>query len=351
MADFAPGSTGTDEVLFARAGALGRVLLNRPRAINSLTSDMVEAMRTQLTAWADDEAITAVALEGAGERGFCAGGDVRAVREAHLAGGTGGLDFWAHEYVLDAQLAEYPKPVIAVMDGIVMGGGLGLTMFGAARWTTERSRIAMPETIIGFFPDVAATYLLSRAPGEAGTHVALTGTTITGADAVHLGLADAVVDSSSVSGLLAAIAAGGPIEAVPDGAATTQGSQLAAARSWIDECYVGDDPVIILERLREHADPAARAAAAEIAQRSPLSVAVTLEALRRATHAGSPREVLESDTVIGRAMVEAPDFAEGVRAQLVDKDRQPRWEHDSLADVPRDRVLVAFSDEVEGALG
>lgn len=208
MADFAPGSTGTDEVLFARAGALGRVLLNRPRAINSLTSDMVEAMRTQLTAWADDEAITAVALEGAGERGFCAGGDVRAVREAHLAGGTGGLDFWAHEYVLDAQLAEYPKPVIGVMDGIVMGGGLGLTMFGAARWTTERSRIAMPETIIGFFPDVAATYLLSRAPGEAGTHVALTGTTITGADAVHLGLADAVVDSSSVSGLLAAIAAG-----------------------------------------------------------------------------------------------------------------------------------------------
>ena len=225
-----------------------------------------------------------------------------------------------------------------------MGGGLGLTMFGAARWTTERSRIAMPETIIGFFPDVAATYLLSRAPGEAGTHVALTGTTITGADAVHLGLADAVVDSASVPALLAAIAAGGPIEAAPDGAATGEGSELAAARSWIDECYVGDDPVAILERLERHPEPAARAAAAEIAQRSPLSVAVTLEALRRAAHADSPREVLETDTVIGRALVEAPDFAEGVRAQLVDKDRQPRWEHACLADVPRDRVLAAFSD-------
>ena len=343
MSDFAPGPTGTDEVLFARDGALGRVLLNRPRAINSLTRAMVAALRAQLDVWADDAEITAVSLEGAGERGLCAGGDVRAVREAHLSGTAGGVDFWAEEYVLDAQIAEYPKPFVAVMDGIVMGGGLGLSMFGAARWTTERSQIAMPETIIGFFPDVAATYLLSRAPGEAGTHVALTGASVTGTDAVHLGLADAVVESARGPELLAAIAAGGPVEPVPAGAAGSEGSELAAAQSWIDECYAGDDPVVIHARLREHPDPAARAAAETISLRSPMSVAVTLEALRRAKGAGSVREVLATDAVVGRGLLAGPDFNEGVRAQLVDKDRQPRWEHASLAEVPRDRVLEVFS--------
>lgn len=345
MADFTPGETGTDEVLFARDGVLGRVLLNRPRTINSLTREMVGALRAQLTTWAADDGVTAVSIEGAGERGLCAGGDVRAVREAHLAGSEGGVDFWAEEYVLDAQIAEYPKPVIAIMDGIVMGGGLGISMFGAARWATERSKIAMPETIIGFFPDVAATYLLSRAPGELGTHMALTGATITGADAVHVGLADAVVDSTTIPDLLAEVAAGGPVEAVPAGAdeGRGEGSELAAARGWIDECYAGDDPAVILERLRAHADPGVTAAAEAIEARSPLSVAVTLEALRRAAGAGSVREVLQTDTVVGARLLERPDFAEGVRAQLVDKDRSPRWEHTKIGEVSRDEVLALFA--------
>lgn len=342
MPDFTPGPTGTDEVLFARDGALGRVLLNRPQAINSLTREMVIAMRAQLTAWAQDETISAVTLEGAGDRGFCAGGDVLAVREAHLAGTDDGVDFWADEYVLDAQIAEYPKPVIAVMDGVVMGGGLGLSMFAAARWTTERSRIAMPETIIGFFPDVAATYLLSRAPGELGTHLAMTGTTVGGADAVHLGLADAVVDSVRVPELLAKVAAGGPVESSPVGAAGDEGSSLPAMRAWVDECYAGDDPAAILDRLRSHPEPAAQAAADEIAARSPLSVAVTLEAVRRAAGAGSVREVLRTDTTVSANLLGRPDFAEGVRAQLVDKDRSPRWEHPALAEVTRAEVLDLF---------
>ncbi|HBO53918.1 3-hydroxyisobutyryl-CoA hydrolase [Janibacter terrae] len=338
MADFTPGTTGTDEVLFAVDGSLGRVLLNRPRAINALTREMVVAMQTRLAAWADDDAVTAISLEGAGERGFCAGGDVRAVREAHLTGTSGGVDFWADEYALDAQIAEYPKPVVAVMDGIVMGGGLGLSMFATARWTTERSRIAMPETIIGFFPDVAATYLLSRAPGEVGTHMALTGATVTGADAVHVGLADAVVDHTRLPELIAAVAGGGPIEPVPAGA-MTKGGDLASSHGWVDECYAGDDAAVILARLREHADPAARAAAEEISLRSPLSVAVTLAALRRAATAGSVREVLEADTRISRGLLARADFVEGVRALLVDKDRQPRWEHADVDEVTRSEVM------------
>ncbi len=342
MPDFAPGPTGTDEVLFTHEGALGRVLLNRPRALNSLTREMVVAVRGQLAEWVDDPAVTAVSLEGAGERGLCAGGDIRAVRDAHLAGTSGGVDFWADEYVLDAQIAEYPKPVIAVMDGVVMGGGLGISMFADARWATERSMIAMPETKIGFFPDVAATYLLARAPGELGTHLAMTGATVDGADAVHLGLADAVVDSAGVGDRLAAVAAGGAVEADPTDSRSAA-STLAAARAWIDECYAGDDPGRILERLRGHADPDARAAAAMIEERSPLSVAVALEAVRRAADATSVREVLETDTTVSANLLERPDFVEGVRALLVDKDNQPAWEHSSLAAVSRAEVMALFA--------
>lgn len=342
MPDFTPGPTGTDEALFARDGVLGRVLLNRPRAINSLTREMAVAVRAQLEEWAEDDAIAVVSLEGAGERGLCAGGDIRAVREAHLAGTTGGVDFWADEYVLDAQIAEYPKPVIAVMDGVVMGGGLGISMFADVRWVTERSKIAMPETKIGFFPDVAASYLLARAPGELGTHLAMTGTTVTGADAVHLGLADAVIDSSSVADRLAQIAAGGPVEAGPS-SGTGEGGSLADARAWADECYAGDDAAAILERLRGHEHPDARAAAAEIEQRSPLSVAVALEVVRRAGDATSVREVLQTDTVVSANLLERPDFAEGVRALLVDKDHEPSWEHSKLDEVSRDEVLALFT--------
>ena len=362
MAEFVPGSTGSEQVLFARDGVLGRVLLNRPRAINSLTREMVVATRAQLQEWVEDPGIAAVAIEGAGEKGLCAGGDIRAVREAHLAGTSGGVDFWADEYVLDAQIAEYDKPVVAVMDGIVMGGGLGVSMFAAARWATPRSKVAMPETKIGFFPDVAATYRLSRAPGELGTHMALTGTVVDGWDAVELGLADAVVDPDAVPGLLADIAAGGPVEAAPSDRSVRLGATPShrpgrtwdpgdrgggltdpGTRAWIDECYAGDDPAVILERLRSHPDPAANAAAEEISLRSPLSVAVTLEALRRSRSAVSPREVLATDTVVSGNLLQRPDFVEGVRALLVDKDHRPRWEHPDLAAVPRTEVLELFT--------
>ncbi len=361
MAEFVPGPTGSEQVLFARDGVLGRVLLNRPRAINSLTREMVVAVRAQLQEWVEDPGIAAVSLEGAGEKGLCAGGDIRAVREAHLAGTSGGVDFWADEYVLDAQIAEYDKPVIAVMDGIVMGGGLGISMFAAARWTTPRSKVAMPETKIGFFPDVAATYRLSRAPGELGTHLALTGNVVDGWDAVELGLADAVIDPGEVPGLLADVAAGGPVEALPSGRIEAPFEAPFEApsshlrdrpsshlddpdtRAWIDECYTGDDPAAILERLRSHPAPAAKAAAEEISLRSPLSVAVTLEALRRARSAVSPREVLATDTVLSGNLLRRPDFVEGVRALLVDKDNRPRWEHPDVAAVPRAEVLELFN--------
>ena len=340
--DFRPGPVATDDVLFARQGALGRVRLNRPRAINALTHDMVRSVQAQLEEWAADDAVSAVALEGAGDRGLCAGGDVRAIREAVLGGEGDPLGFWADEYRLDALVARYPKPFVALMDGIVMGGGLGLSAWGSLRLVTERSRVAMPETAIGFFPDVGMLFLLARAPGELGTHMALTGATVSGEDAVFAGLADAVVDSSTFPALLARLAAG-EVPAAESLGDVRPASALAAARSWVDECYAGDDAATILDRLRSHGSPAAREAGELIASRSPLSVAVTLEAIRRAARLATPEDVFAQDLALGEAFLAGSDFVEGVRAVLVDRDHAPRWRHASVTGVPRDAVLRMFA--------
>ena len=320
-------------------GALGVLILNRPKAINALDVSMMEAVPAVLDAWRSDESVRAVALVGAGERGFCAGGDVRAVRQAHLDGDDAARFFRA-EYAVDLAVAEYPKPVVAVMDGITMGGGVGLGMNADLRVVTERTQMAMPETIIGFFPDVGATYRLARSPGELGTHVALTGATFGAGDAIALGLADTLVDSSSVEGLLDGLAKGEPPDASVGETAPPSG--LVAEQAWIDECYAGDDPVVVVHRLEGHSSAEARAAAETIRSRSPLAVAITLEALRRAGSGGSLAEVLETDAVIAERMLDGSDFAEGVRAQLVDKDRSPTWRHARLEDVTRDEVLAFF---------
>lgn len=341
MVDLTPAPGGHDSVLVAREGSMGRLRLNRPRALNALDLTMMRALTAQLEVWRDDPAVETVWLDGAGERGFCAGGDVRAVREAHLAGGVGAQVF-ATEYELDALLADYPKPVVAAMDGITMGGGVGLGMNAALRLVTERTLLAMPETAIGFFPDVGSTYRLARSPGELGTHVALTGDAVDGAGAVALGLADVVVPSGELGRLAARVAAGeAPTPALvdPSVAGSAGASLFLAQRAWVDDCYAGDDPVAILARLEANHVPEARAAAATIRTRSPISVAVTLAALRQAARAGSLHEVLSTDAAVASVMLDDPDFAEGVRAQLVDKDRAPRWRHARVEDITPDEVM------------
>ncbi|WP_298888617.1 enoyl-CoA hydratase/isomerase family protein [uncultured Serinicoccus sp.] len=337
-------------VVYAVDGPLGRVRLDRPRAINALDRPSIDSLLHQLRAWADDDRIAAVVLDGAGERGLCAGGDVRALREAILAGREQeALDYWEAEYAVDALVAAYPKPYVAWMDGIVMGGGVGVSAHGSVRLVTERTQLAMPEVVIGFFPDVAGLHPLSRAPGETGTHVALTGAPVGGADAVVLGMADAVVPSQAQDEVLAALREDPTRDAEALAALTSahgetapvQASWLEQQRPWIDECYAGDDAGEILRRLREHPEPAAQEAAELVGSRSPHSVAVTLEALRRAASM-TVEEVLAQDLRLGPVFAAHPDFAEGVRAQLVDKDRQPRWQHASLADVTRAEVLAAF---------
>lgn len=342
MPDFRPALGSTAEVLVARDGVLGRLRLNRPRAINALTRDMLSALGTQLSRWEDDDDVRAVWLDGAGERGLCAGGDVLAVRHAALADPVAAVDFWAQEYAVDAQIATYPKPVVVLMDGIVMGGGLGLAAYADLRLVTPRSVVAMPETGIGFFPDVGSLYLLSRAPGELGTHLALTGASIDGADAIAVGLADALVDVSAVDHIVDGLAQGARPD--PGVGARTPPSRLRGQRSWIDTCYQGKDPARILARLRSHPDPEARGAGEVVASRSPLSVAVTLEALRRAATLETVEDVLDQDLRLGERFLAHSDFVEGVRAQLVDRDRRPRWRHETLATVSRDDVLSMFAN-------
>jgi enoyl-CoA hydratase len=340
-AEFAARPGMSDEVLYARDGHLGRILLNRPRVINVLNDDMVTSIQAQLRDWSQDDAVFAVSIQGAGERGLCAGGDVRALRSVVMAGSGEALHFWADEYRMNAAIDSFPKTFVAFMDGIVMGGGVGISAHGSLRLVTERSRVAMPETAIGFFPDVGSLFLLSRAPGEIGTHLAMTGLAVGGADAVSYGLADALVDSRDIPGLIARLAVGESLDSGVGNTSTV--GELAADRDWIDSCFAGNDPITIVRALRRHPAVGAQRCADVIQTRSPLAVSVALEAIRRAARMDTLAQVLDQDVMLSTAFASSPDFVEGVRALLVDRDNSPRWRHGSLDDVDPAEVAQLFT--------
>jgi enoyl-CoA hydratase len=325
------GSEQAAEVLFERRGHLGVITLNRPTAVNALNAGMVEAMLEQLTAWADDDAVATVLVRGAGDRGLCAGGDIVAIYQDMLAGGGATADFWATEYRLNALISRYPKPYVAFMDGLVLGGGVGISAHGSVRVVTERTRTGMPETTIGFVPDVGGTLLLSRAPGECGTHAALTGAHLSGADALFLGLADHFVPSENLPALAEVLESTTAEAAVGRFVQEPPASALADQREWIDSAYTADDAEEIVRNLRAAGGEAADAAAT-IEAKSPTAVKLTLESLRR-VHGLSLEETLAQEYRVGVRSLAGPDFREGIRAQVVDKDRNPQWKPASLAEV------------------
>ncbi len=338
-----------DEVLFEKRGRLGVVTLNRPKAVNALTEPMVVAMREQLEAWADDDDVQTVLVRGAGDRGLCAGGDIVAIYDDMLRGGNITANFWAAEYRLNLLISRYPKPYVAFMDGLVLGGGVGVSAHGSVRVVTERTRTGMPETTIGFAPDVGGTLLLSGSPGESGTHAALTATHLDGADALFLGLADHFVPSEQLDALAAALEDEAAETAVGRFAEQAPPSALATQQRWIDECYAADDAEEIVARLRSAGGEAAQAAET-IEAKSPTSVKVTLEALRRARGL-SLAEVLDQDYRVGLHCLRGPDFREGIRAQVVDKDRNPQWRPATLSEVTDDDVARYFEWLGERELG
>jgi enoyl-CoA hydratase len=324
-------------------GGVGFVTLNRPKAINSLNQGMIDGLRAVLTAWEQDDAISAVVLSGAGERGLCAGGDVVAIYHSARADGAEARRFWHDEYLMNGQIGRFPKKYVALMDGIVMGGGVGVGAHANTRVVTETSKVAMPEVGIGFIPDVGGAYLLSRAPGSLGLHAALTGAPFSGADAIALGFADYYVPHDKLDALRQAIAADGVESAIAAHTVEPPASQLAAQRDWIDDCYAGDTVADIVAALRGHDAPPANDAADLIATRSPIALSVTLEAVRRAAKLDTLEDVLAQDYRVSSASLRSHDLVEGIRAQLVDKDRNPKWSPASLPQVSGADVEAYFA--------
>lgn len=340
-------STASPRVLVRTEGALGRLTLNRPEAINALDVGMIQALTAALEAWRDDTDVQIVLIDGEGDRGMCAGGDVRALYDQIVAGqAETTTEFFRAEYALDAMIAEYPKPVVALADGITMGGGIGLAGHAAIRIVTERSKLAMPETRIGFTPDVGGTWLLGRAPGRFGEYFGLTGATMNGADAVMLGFADHFVPSERLEALREALAyradPTGPAEIVLLFDETPEPSELPAAREWIDDAFAADTVAEVVERLRARAESAAHDTADLLQTVAPTALAVTLEAVREARGMPGLRAALEGEYRRVMWFVrQHPDLVEGIRAQIVDKDRDPHWKPSSIAELGPDAAAQA----------
>jgi len=306
-----------------RAG-VATVTLNRPQALNALSYGMIRGLADWLDAWQDNARVQSIVLRGAGDKAFCAGGDVRALY-ASLTGSGNDVhrDFFDVEYALDFRIHTYPKPVAALMDGVVMGGGMGLAQGAALRLVGERTRMAMPETAIGLFPDVGGSYFLSRCPGELGTYLGLVGPTIHAADAIYCGLADAHIGPAA------------PLEPT-----------LAALRPAIDRHFAHQDVGAIMTSLESESAPAWRdwavRAREAFERRSPTMLAVTLEALRRG--ATMPlEECLRMELDLVRAAIEHGDLVEGIRAQIIDKDNRPRWKPARIEEVTRAAVESFFA--------
>lgn len=334
------------EVLVRVHGSVGRLTLNRPQALNALTINMVHVLTEALSAWEHDPDVRCVVLDGAGDRGLCAGGDIRAIYDAARCGDPAPRQFWAAEYRLNARIHRYPKPFLALMDGTVMGGGVGVSAHARIRIVTERTKVGMPEVGIGFVPDAGGTYLLSRAPGELGTHVALTGARLGPGEAIRCGFADHFVPSDAMPKLLEDVVNTDASYLDEVLQAHAQQPPVAALEShgwWIDDCYRADTVEEILQRLRDADSSAARQAAEDMLTKSPLALKVTLRALRNARGLTTLHECLEQEYGTSCALLDAADLVEGIRAQVVDKDRNPRWNPPDLTGVSSDLVEKYFA--------
>ncbi|WP_333825549.1 enoyl-CoA hydratase/isomerase family protein [Pinisolibacter sp.] len=318
----------TDEIRFERRGQAGVVILDRPKALNALTLSMVEAMQRQLDDWAGDPAIAHVVLTSASEKAFCAGGDIRRIHDMGKAGDPHLTDFFHDEYILDRTIHRYPKPFTSLIDGICMGGGVGLSAHGMLRIGSEKILFAMPEVAIGFFPDVGGTHMLSRMPGETGAYAAMTGARLKVADCLHVGFLTHHVPSARMVDLLAALCE--TDEPAPVAAAFHSDpgeAPIAALRSAIDRLFAGDDAAAIVARLEAEsgADAAwAQATAAGMRGKSPTSMAIALCQVRIGGSL-SFEECMRIEFRIVSRILEEHDFYEGVRSVLIDRDNAPDW--------------------------
>jgi enoyl-CoA hydratase len=339
------------DLIARREGAAGVIRLNRPKAINAVTLEMFREVDKALDKFEADPAVAVILLEGAGERGLCAGGDIRALYESSKVRGDLGKILWREEYILNARIAKFAKPYVAFMDGIVMGGGVGLSAHSRHRVVTERTKLAMPEVGLGFFPDVGGTWLLSRSPGEIGTYFGLTGQTMNGPDAVYAGFADAVVPSSKLAALREALtkiragATSGEVKAVIDRFATGETSgPVAALQPQIDAWFAHDRMEDIVAALSRDGSELAQKTLQTLNEKSPRGMVVTLKLLRLARASASLEECLVREYRAALQVFASDDFREGVRAAVIDKDRNPKWSPPRIEDVTPEMTAPYFAE-------
>ena len=316
------------DLIVRKEGRAGRITLNRPKALNALTYEQAIAIEGILDEWAGDQDVQLVIVDGAGERAMCAGGDVMALYDKRDDGGDFAARFWRDEYRLNAKIGRYPKPYVAIMDGIVMGGGIGLAGHGSHRIVTDRSSLAMPETTIGLVPDVGGMWLLASAPGHMGEYLGLLSERMAAADAIYTGFADTFVENAKLDDLLAILTdpEGDPVGVtVASFAAAPAPVTHAARQTEIDEIFKEPTLEAIVEKLAVSNAEWAPGALKAISQRSPLSLKLTLAAVRAARKFSSLEETLNLEYRLTCRLFERGEFIEGIRALLIDKDKAPKW--------------------------
>ncbi|WP_428925520.1 enoyl-CoA hydratase/isomerase family protein [Marinibacterium sp. SX1] len=322
-------------------GRAGRITLTRPKALNALSYDMCLAIDAALIAWADDPAVDLVVLDAQGDKAFCAGGDIARLYDTGLAGDYAfGRRFWRDEYRMNARLADYPKPVISLMQGFTMGGGVGIGCHGGIRIVGDSSRMAMPECGIGLVPDVGGTHLLSRAPGRLGAYLGLTAARMSPGDAIHAGFADRYLPEADWPALIARLEATGDTACIPDHAPPP--SPLAAEAARIDRLFAGSDVTDISQRIQEDDSDTSSAALKAIRRNSPLAMAATLGLLDRLDASTTIRDALTGEYRFTWRAMDQGDFLEGIRAQIIDKDRNPHW-RDTLDTLDPARVAAMLA--------
>ena len=340
---------------FEQRGALGLATLDRPNAMNALTHEMALELEAQLARWVAEPSIAVIAIRGAGDKAFCAGGDIRALWEAGRPGGARGANndaFYADEYRLNTAIRRCPKPYVALMDGVVMGGGVGVSIHAARRIAGDRTLFAMPETGIGLFPDVGGTWFLPRLPGETGMWLGLTGARLRTADVLAAGICDHYVASNRFDEVILALseiggAAPDPMAAVdrvieafarqPEGEA-----QLPAHRVMIDRCFAGDNAEAVLEALAGEPDDWADAQRTAILAKSPTCTRIAFRQIRAGAEL-SFEDCMRLEYRLARFCMRHPDFYEGVRATIIDRDTPPRWRPATLAEADEAFVAPAFA--------
>lgn len=337
------------DLLIRKTDCIGHATLNRPKALNALTHQMCLTLEQAMQNWAADDSVKILMIDAAGERAFCAGGDIVSIyNESKDGKDTNALKFWRDEYRMNAAIAAYTKPYVAIMDGIVMGGGVGISAHGSHRIVTERTMFAMPECAIGLIPDVGGTYLLANMPGHSGEYVGLTGARLSGADCIYAGLADYYVPSDKLDALKTALIETGDVDVIKGFAATPDDSTLADLTDEIEAVFSQKTVAEISNTLNNAQSDFAKAAIKGISRGAPLSLRVTLGAIREARRTKSLEKALRNEYRFVSTSLKDGEFIEGIRAAVIDKDRSPNWKYKTLDSVPQNLIDRLYTPAKDG---